>query len=43
MLEYIKTHDIPVEEIDANGEVEEIFSSIKQAVVKYVDFKVTED
>jgi len=36
MLEFLRSKDIPVKEVDANRTVEEIFESIKKALDKYV-------
>lgn len=36
MVEYMKESGVPVEKIDANGSVEEVFSSIKSAINKFM-------
>lgn len=42
MVAYLQGIGVPVEKIDANRTVEEIFESIKVALSKYVDFNVEE-
>ncbi len=40
MLEYLKSIGIPVENIDANRTVDAIFTSVEEAVSKYVDVPI---
>lgn len=42
MLDYLKKIGTPVEVIDANRTVEEIFTSVEQAISKYVDLPVNQ-